>query len=311
VTLFSRNYQSVAQLCKLSAIIHGLRNPALIIAVDHEGGRVQRFRDGFTALPAMGRLGRIWDHDPRRARRMARQVGWVMATELRGCGVDISFAPVLDIDYGASGVIGDRAFHRDPEAISKLARSLQLGMKRGGLPTVGKHFPGHGYIRADSHHDIAIDEREYTQIATVDLVPFQRMIAHGLNAIMAAHVIYPKIDSVPSGFSHTWLHDILRTKLGFDGVVISDDLGMHAASVAGDAVQRATACLQAGCDMALLCGGDMDAVLDHLRWEAPAESRARIMRLKRGLRTSDTRRIREAPHFLAAVQAVAEVAGSA
>ena len=205
VILFARNFTSSTQLKALTASIHGVRQPPLLIAVDHEGGRVQRFREGFTRLPAMRELGRIWDNNPKQAKHLAQQAGWILAAELRAHGVDFSFTPVLDVDYGNSSVIGNRAFHRDTQAIIELAQSLMLGLKRGGMAVVGKHFPGHGYVAADSHTDIPIDERSFAEIERIDIEPFRRMIDMGMQAIMPAHVIYPKVDDKPAGFSKVWL----------------------------------------------------------------------------------------------------------
>ena len=232
VILFKRNYESPAQLTELTTAIQAVRTPPLLIAVDHEGGRVQRFREGFTRIPAMRELGKIWDKHPQKARHLAQQAGYVLAAELRGCGVDFSFTPVLDMDYGQSSVIGDRAFHTDPQAIAELAHSLLQGLKQGGMHTVGKHFPGHGYVTADSHLDIPVDEREFVDIELADIVPFRQMISYGLTAVMPAHVIYPKVDARPAGFSPVWLKDILRGQLSFDGVIFSDDLSMEGATVA-------------------------------------------------------------------------------
>jgi len=204
VTLFSRNYASPEQLGALTAEIHALRNPPLVIAVDHEGGRVQRFRDGFTSLPPMRELGRVWDHGQQHARHLAQELGFVLAAELLAHGVDLSLAPVLDIDRGVSSVIGDRAFHSDPRAIGDLARSLLQGFKQAGMSGVGKHFPGHGHVSADSHHEVPIDERTYEEIEAVDLLPFRRLIEAGLGGIMPAHVIYPRVDDQPAGFSTVW-----------------------------------------------------------------------------------------------------------
>ncbi|HEX6829732.1 MAG TPA: beta-N-acetylhexosaminidase, partial [Burkholderiales bacterium] len=201
VILFARNYSSSSQLAQLTAAIHALRSPPLIIAVDHEGGRVQRFRQGFTRVPPMRELGVIWDTQPQRARTLAEQAGWVIGGELRACGIDLSFTPVLDIDHGASGVIGDRALHRDPQGVSELAQSLMRGLRHAGMGAVGKHFPGHGYIRADSHYEVPVDERSYADIRMCDLIPFRRLIDAGLPAIMPAHVIYPRVDAKPAGFS--------------------------------------------------------------------------------------------------------------
>lgn len=229
VILFKRNYESPDQLIALTTAIRALRTTPLLIAVDHEGGRVQRFREGFTRIPPMRELGKIWDAHPQRARHLAQQAGYVMAAELRGCGVDFSFTPVLDVDYGQSSVIGDRSFHSDPQAISELAHSLLLGLKQGGMHTVGKHFPGHGYVKADSHLAIPVDEREFVDIEQCDLVPFRQMIHFGLTAIMPAHVIYPKVDSRPAGFSPVWLQKILRQQMAFEGCIFSDDLSMEGA----------------------------------------------------------------------------------
>lgn len=282
VILFARNYQSPGQLAELTAAIHALHTPPLLIAVDHEGGRVQRFREGFSRIPAMRELGKIWDAHPQRARHLAQQVGYVLAAELRACGVDFSFTPVLDVDYGQSSVIGDRAFHSDPQAIAELAHSLLIGLRQGGMPTVGKHFPGHGYVKADSHLDIPVDEREFVDIELCDLIPFRQMVNYGLTAVMPAHVIYPKVDSRPAGFSPIWLKNILRGQLGFEGCIFSDDLSMEGATVAGDIVQRAEAALNAGCDMVLVCNKPQsaDELLRGLIWDMPATSKARLAQMR-------------------------------
>ena len=281
VILFTRNYESPGQLAELTASIHALRTPHLLIAVDHEGGRVQRFRQGFTRIPPMRELGKVWDEHPKRARHLAQQVGYVMASELRACGVDFSFTPVLDVDFGTSSVIGDRAFHSDPEVIAELAHSLLTGLKQGGMPTVGKHFPGHGFVCADSHREIPVDERSYTDIELCDLIPFRRMVNYGLTAVMPAHVIYPKVDPRPAGFSKVWLKDILRGELGFEGCIFSDDLSMEGATVAGGIVQRAEAALNAGCDMVLVCNkpDSADELLAGLKWDMPAQSKARLAQM--------------------------------
>jgi beta-N-acetylhexosaminidase len=235
----------------LTTAIHAVR-PGLLIAVDHEGGRVQRFRtDGFTVLPAMRRLGQLWEIDPQAAGRAATDVGFVLAAELRSCGVDLSFTPVLDLDHGESGVIGDRAFHRDPAVVAQLARSLNYGLLLAGMANCGKHFPGHGYVKADSHVAIPVDDREVDAIIADDAEPY-RWLGLGLSGVMPAHVIYPQFDSAPAGFSKKWL-SLLRHEIGFQGVIFSDDLSMEGASIAGDVVAGATAALQAGCDMVLIC----------------------------------------------------------
>ena len=309
VILFARNYESPSQLCELTAAIHALRAPPLLIAVDHEGGRVQRFRDGFTKIPAMRELGKIWDTHPQRARHLAQQVGYVLAAELRACGVDFSFTPVLDVDYGQSGVIGDRAFHSDPQAIAELAHSLLVGLRQGGMHTVGKHFPGHGFVQADSHLDIPVDERAFVDIEMCDLVPFRRMVDYGMTAVMPAHVIYPKVDSRPAGFSPVWLKQVLRGQLGFEGVIFSDDLSMEGAAVAGGIVQRAEAALHAGCDMVLVCNKPQsaDELLQGLHWEMPAASRARLAQMRGRAHPESLARLHEHHAFLKALDEVAAI----
>jgi beta-N-acetylhexosaminidase len=253
VILFSRNYRSPQQLGELTAAIRALRKPELLVAVDHEGGRVQRFLEGFSRIPAMRRLGEAWDRDHAQACAAACDVAYVLASELLACGVDFSFAPVLDVDFGASGVIGDRAFHSEPEAIAQLSASLIAGLREAGMASVGKHFPGHGYVRADSHLALPVDKRGYAEIEAADLLPYRRLIKHGLSAVMPAHVIYPKVDAQPAGFSSKWLRQILRGQMDFDGMIFSDDLSMEAANVVGDVLERGQAALAAGCDMVLLC----------------------------------------------------------
>lgn len=309
VILFARNFQSPGQLVRLTTAIRALRNPPLLVAVDHEGGRVQRFREGFTRIPAMRELGKIWDAHPHRARHLAQQAGLVLASELRACGVDFSFTPVLDIDHGTSSVIGDRAFHHDPQAVSELAHSLLIGLRQGGMQAVGKHFPGHGYVQADSHLDVPIDERELVDIEMCDLIPFRQMVHYGLPAVMPAHVIYPKIDSRPAGFSAIWLKGILRGNLGFEGCIFSDDLGMEGASVAGGIVHRAKAALDAGCDMVLVCNKpeSADELLQGLHWEMSAPSRARLAQMRGKPHPEPLARLHEHPEFLKALNELAVV----
>ena len=253
VILFSRNYRCRRQLRVLCDAIHALRQPPLLIAVDHEGGRVQRFRDGFSALPAAARYGRLHDRDPGLARSIARAGGWVMAVELRAAGVDFSFAPVLDLGRGASAAIGDRAFHRDPDVVTTLARAFLAGMRDAEVGGIGKHFPGHGGVAVDSHHALPVDRRSYEDLLLSDLVPFERLAASELAGVMPAHVVFECLDDRPAGFSRRWIGDVLRGGLGFEGVVFSDDLDMAAAAVGGDHVDRARAALEAGCDMVLVC----------------------------------------------------------
>ncbi|HEY4542399.1 MAG TPA: beta-N-acetylhexosaminidase [Noviherbaspirillum sp.] len=280
VILFARNFESRAQLCALTQAIHAER-PGVLIAVDHEGGRVQRFRsDGFTRLPAMRKLGALWDKDVLEAMRAATDVGFVLAAELRACGVDLSFTPVLDLDYGESEVIGDRAFHRDPRVVAALAKSLNHGLTLAGMANCGKHFPGHGFVQADSHIAIPVDERELDQILSDDAAPYG-WLGLGLAAVMPAHVIYPKVDKHPAGFSRKWL-SILRRQYGFQGVIFSDDLSMEGASVAGTVVDGAQAALKAGCDMVLVCNSPQkaDELLAGLDGLVPqAASAARIAAL--------------------------------
>ncbi len=253
VILFGRNYQSPEQVQRLSAAIHSVRQPPLVIAVDQEGGRVQRFRDGFFRLPPLGSFGAVYEKDPGRALHLAREAGWLMASEVLSVGVDLSFAPVLDLDLGISAVIGDRAFHRRPAVVTELALAYQRGMHEAGMASVGKHFPGHGGVAADSHHSLPQDSRTLVDLEMKDLVPFERMSHNGLNGVMAAHVLYPEVDSQPAGFSSRWLSGVLRGTLGFQGVIFSDDLSMGGAEWAGDHVARAHTALQAGCDMVLVC----------------------------------------------------------
>ena len=309
VILFTRNYGSPAQLAELTAAIHALREPPLLIAVDHEGGRVQRFREGFTKIPPMRELGKVWDAHPQRARHLAQQAGYVLASELRACGVDFSFTPVLDVDHGRSSVIGDRAFHSDPQAIAELAHGLLLGLKQGGMHTVGKHFPGHGFVSADSHLDMPVDEREFVDIEMCDLIPFRQMVNYGLTAVMPAHVIYAKVDSRPAGFSPVWLKNILRGRLEFEGCIFSDDLCMAGAAVAGSIVQRAEAALNAGCDMVLVCNQPeaADELLRGLHWEMPAASRARLAQMRGKPNPESLARLHEQHQFLRALDEIAAI----
>ena len=275
VILFARNYRDPQQLTALCAAIHALRTPILPIAIDHEGGRVQRCREGFSRVPPMRRLGELWDRDAAAARRAAADVGYLLAAELRGCGVDFSFTPVLDLDWGPSGVIGDRAFHRDPVAVTELAGALIDGLKAAGMACCGKHFPGHGWVAADSHLAIPIDERSLAAMAP-DLEPYRHLT---LDAVMPAHVIYPQVDARPAGFSPVWM-EMLRRDFAFDGAIFSDDLSMEGASVAGDMVQRAQAAWSAGCDVLLICNAP-DAVATVLEYWRPAPDPARAARLAR------------------------------
>lgn len=309
VILFARNYQSPEQLMALTAEIHALRAPPLLIAVDHEGGRVQRFRDGFTAIPAMRALGEAWEKNTAAAKRLAQDTGYVLAAELRAHGVDLTFAPVLDVDFKRSSVIGDRAFHADPDIIAPLAQALVQGFGLGGMSSVGKHFPGHGHVRADSHHEVPIDDRSFADIEQCDLIPFRRLIDAGLGAIMPAHVIYPRVDAEPAGFSSKWLKKILREQLEFDGVIFSDDLSMEGAKTgagAGGVVARATAALSAGCDMVLVCNdaGAADELLAGLQYQMPAVGQARLARMRGRGAANGMAALRDVPAYQEALAAL-------
>ncbi len=281
VILFARNYQDPGQVAHLVGEIHALRRPTLLVAVDQEGGRVQRFRDGFTRLPPAAWLGRLHDGNPAMARKAARDLGWLMAAELRSVGIDFSFAPVLDLGRGISSVIGDRALHADPMVVAELAQAWHSGVHEAGMACVGKHFPGHGGVGEDSHLELPVDRRRVEDLLVDDLLPFEHMVGLGLEAVMPAHVIYERADSRPAGFSHFWLQRILRGRLGFQGVVLSDDLGMAAAGEAGDYRSRARAALEAGCDMILVCNerSGAESVIDELADYADPVAQTRLVRM--------------------------------
>ena len=281
VILFARNFESPRQLRALTADIRSER-PEVLIAVDHEGGRVQRFQEGFTRIPPMRLLGERWEADAAGARALAESIGYVIAVELRAHGVDFSFAPVLDVDFGSSGVIGDRAFSDEPTVIAALAGAFVSGLSAGGAASVGKHFPGHGFVKADSHVDVPVDGRSLAEIEATDLHPYRDLIDRGLSAIMPAHVIYPEVDSKPAGFSSVWLKDVLRKRMKFGGMIFSDDLSMEGASGAGGPADRAIAAIGAGCDMVLVCNAPEAAgeVLEALRGRALHPGRAALMRAR-------------------------------
>ena len=292
LVLFARNWIDRAQLTALTTEVKAIR-PDLLICVDHEGGRVQRFRsDGFTHLPAMAVLGDLWIADAMAATNAATAAGYVLGAELRACGVDLSFTPVLDLAHGGSTVIGNRAFHRDARVVSLLAKSLMHGLLQAGMANCGKHFPGHGFVAADSHVAVPVDQRSLKAILADDARPYD-WLSTSLASVMPAHVIYPKVDAAPAGFSARWLQQILRGELGFQGAIFSDDLSMAGAQVAGGTLAGALAALGAGCDLVLLCnqsvvegGAAVDALLEGLasaaeqgRWRPDGDSEARRLSL--------------------------------
>jgi beta-N-acetylhexosaminidase len=309
VILFTRNFADAAQLAALCREIHQLREPALLIAVDHEGGRVQRFRAGFTAIPPMAALGCRWDADVLGACRAALSVGFVLGAELRAAGVDLSFTPVLDLDWGRSAVIGDRAFHADARVVALLASQVNFGLALAGMSNCGKHFPGHGWAVADSHVAVPSDERSLAAILQADAAPYG-WLGIGLDAVMPAHVVYPAVDALPAGFSPRWIQDILRGQLGFTGAVFSDDLSMAGARVAGSVVQSAQAALAAGCDFVLVCNDEAaaGAVLDQLHWQRTPQFDERLARLAPRAGATTPAAVLESARFRAAqrdVQALA------
>jgi beta-N-acetylhexosaminidase len=308
VILFARNYSSPEQLAVLTAGIHEVREPRLLIGVDQEGGRVQRFREGFTRLPPAGRFGALHAKDSKRICTACVDVAWLMAAELLAVGVDFSFAPVLDLDRGLSRVIGDRGFGARPGVVSELGLAWASGARLAGMASVGKHFPGHGGVEADSHTHLPHDERSFAQIRSEDLVPFERLISHGLEAAMPAHVIFSRVDPEPAGFSRFWLAEVLRNRLGFAGVVFSDDLNMAAAGHAGGHVERARAAAEAGCDMLLICNNRAAAIqiVEAFRGNADPALGLRLLRMHgRGHR--DRTRLHEDPRWQAGVRWVAEL----
>jgi beta-N-acetylhexosaminidase len=281
VILFTRNYSGPDELTALVRDIHTARTPALIVAVDQEGGRVQRFRPGFSLLPPARRIGHEFDLYARAGLNLARSLGWLMAAELRAHGVDISFAPCVDLDYGLSEVVGDRAFHASPEAVGQLAGAWMHGMRDAGMAATAKHFPGHGAVVADSHLTLPVDRRSLADLAP-DLAPYRRLIANGLTAVMAAHVLFPAVDPAPASLSSRWIRDVLRGELLFQGVVFADDLSMGGAAAAyGDVVTRARQALSAGCDMLPVCNNRAGVIelLDHLDVEPQPASSLRLVRL--------------------------------
>jgi beta-N-acetylhexosaminidase len=281
VILFSRNYADPEQLAALVEDIRGLRSPPLLVAVDHEGGRVQRFRNGFSVLPPARRIGLEFDADAHRGLEMARSLAWLMAAELRALHIDFSFAPCVDLDYGISEIIGDRAYHAQAEAVSRLALAVMQGMRHAGMAATAKHFPGHGAVVADSHLALPIDRRDLPDLEP-DLLPYRRLIPNELAAIMMGHVLFPAVDSVPASFSKRWVATVLRGELDFKGVIFADDLTMEGASAMGGIVARAEAALEAGCDVLPVCNRRASVIelLDGLTVLPGPASQMRILRMR-------------------------------
>ena len=282
VLLFTRNYSNPRQAATLTAAIRALRTPHLLIAVDHEGGRVQRFREGFTRLPAARLLGRRFDEDRRDALALAQSVGWLMAGELRAVGVDFSFAPCVDLDYGVSEIIGDRAFHSDPDTVAALAVATMTGMREAGMAAIAKHFPGHGAVVADSHIALPVDRREFVDLEA-DIRPYRPLIDNNLPGIMAAHVVFPAMDALPASLSKRWITGVLRGEMGFHGCVFADDLTMAGAAAFGDCLARVDLGLAAGCDVLPICNDRHSVELVLGRFGAnvgSAASQARLVRMR-------------------------------
>jgi beta-N-acetylhexosaminidase len=282
VLLFTRNYSNPRQLTALTAAIRALRTPHLLIAVDHEGGRVQRFREGFTRLPAARLLGRRFDEDRRDALALAHSVGWLMASELRAVGVDFSFAPCIDLDYGVSEIIGDRAFHSDPDTVAALAVATMSGMREAGMAAIAKHFPGHGAVVADSHVALPVDRREFADLEA-DIRPYRPLIDNNIPGIMAAHVVFPAVDALPASLSKRWISGVLRGEMGFHGCVFADDLTMAGAAAFGDVITRTDLSLAAGCDVLPICNDRHSVELVLGRFGAnvgSAASQARLVRMR-------------------------------
>jgi beta-N-acetylhexosaminidase len=289
VILFARNFETVEQVTDLVADIRAVRRPPLLVAVDHEGGRVQRFRDGFTEIPPMRRIGREYDRDPGSGIQAAREAGWLIAAELRAAGIDLCFAPCVDLDWGISEVIGDRAFHRQPEVVAELANAFARGLRSAGMAAVAKHFPGHGAVIADSHLKLPVDRREYGLILD-DMRPYERLVStSAIAGVMLAHIVYAGIDAQPAGFSTYWVQRELRSRIGFGGAVFSDDLSMKATESYGSMAERARLSLDAGCDMILVCN-DRDAAHEAVAALGDYTNPLSLVRLARLHGTSQQRR---------------------
>lgn len=282
VILFSRNYRRPDQVRSLVATIRSAAGRPVLVAIDQEGGRVQRMRSGFSVLPPARVLGEVHDSDPGRARELARARGRLLAHELGAVGIDFSFAPVVDVDYGRSDVIGDRALHGDPEVVSILGAAFLQGAASEGMACVAKHFPGHGWVEADSHIELPVDDRDYSALLA-DLLPFERLFAAGVRAVMTAHVQYPAVDDPTPCYSRRWMSEELRQRMGFNGAIFADDLSMHGAGQAGDLGQRVEAALEAGCDMLPICNNPegVRELLKDWRHAARPDSAARLATLRR------------------------------
>jgi beta-N-acetylhexosaminidase len=309
VILFARNYTDPAQLIALVRAIHEARSPPLIVAVDQEGGRVQRFRAGFSVLPPARRIGHEYDLDARAGSALARALGWLMAAELRAHGIDISFAPCVDVDHGV-GIIAERSFHRSPEVVSQLGLAWMSGMREAGMAATAKHFPGHGAVVADSHHTLPVDRRPLVDL-TSDLSPYRRLIPNGLAAVMVAHILFPDVDPAPASLSGRWIRDVLRGELGFQGVVFADDLSMGGAAAAyGDIVTRAREALSAGCDMLPVCNNRASVIelLQGLNCEPQPASSLRLVRLHGRSGAPDSTALAASPRWQHARELLAGVA---
>ncbi len=302
VILFTRNFENCEQLKALCREIHGI-NSDLLIGVDHEGGRVQRFRAGFTEIPAMHRFGALYVSNRAKAKKAIRAATFVMASELRECGVDFTFAPVLDLDWGKSAIIGERSFSVDPEAVADLAQSACEGLADAGMANCAKHFPGHGFASADSHVSLPVDERKAQEILTKDIAPY-RALAKTLTSVMTAHVLYPALDSEPASFSYKIATEILRENVGFDGLLFSDDLSMGGAKSAGSILERAKKALAAGCDSLIVCNdvGATEELLSNLSWAPTERFRKRAEKLTPKCSNFPWESIRTAQHYARALE---------
>jgi beta-N-acetylhexosaminidase len=310
VILFARNYETPEQLLQLTAAIHAVRSPPLLIAVDHEGGRVQRFRSGFSRLPPARRIGQLFDTDHPAGLAAARQLGWLMAAELRAHGVDLSFAPTVDLDYGLNDAIGDRAWHATADATAQLAVAYMLGMRDADMAATAKHFPGHGAVRADSHVALPVDRRELADLAE-DLTPYRRLIANGLPGVMVAHILLPAEDAAPASLSARWIRGVLRTALNFQGAVFTDDLSMGAVAAGSDIVERCQRALGAGCDMLLVCNdpASRSQALAGLKTSPDPASQLRLIRM-RGRERQSPEALRASAAWSAAQQLLMRLAAA-